>query len=365
MSKSHTPSTTSTTAKSVLKVGLDLGTNSSVFQVSKNGQSVKYDNDVFLTLVGYSKPGIIPGILPTDATTLFGDKALEYRLHLDLNWPLKSGFIEDLDSAQDFALFLRDQIDPDGFNELWGVVGAPANSTPERQKMIRRAFNGVFERVLVVPEPFLAAMGLRDEDKVKNDPKYVDPTKHSLIIDIGAGTTDCCLVQGYFPGPDDQMSINVAGDAVDENLASLVAKRFPDIELTRVTVTKLKEAHSYVGPKRSVKVKVYVGGKPCEIDFGQMLKDACEGLVDPVIDCVKQLFAHCDSEGVLQVMKNIIVAGGGSQISGFGEMIQSRLHKEGYEDAKVTTPGDYRHLVAQGAMKIANNVRDDQWQVPL
>ena len=166
----------STTTKKVLKVGLDLGTNTSVFQVSRDGKSIKYENDIVPTLVGYSKPGIIPGILPTDADKIFGDTAMEYRLHLDLKWPLKEGYVDDLDVCRDYAQHLRECIDTKGGSEIWAVVGAPANSTDEKQKDIRSAFAGVLDRILVVPEPFLAAMGLRDEERAREDASYVDPT---------------------------------------------------------------------------------------------------------------------------------------------------------------------------------------------
>ena len=48
--------------KTVLRVGLDLGTNTTVFQVNRNGERVRYERDVVPTIVGYSKAGILPGI---------------------------------------------------------------------------------------------------------------------------------------------------------------------------------------------------------------------------------------------------------------------------------------------------------------
>ena len=35
-------------------------------------------------------------------------------------------------------------------------------------------------------------------------------------IDIGAGSTDVCLIQGYYPSAEDQISFPFAGDAVDD-----------------------------------------------------------------------------------------------------------------------------------------------------
>src|SRR5262245_6894318 len=199
-----------------LRVGFDLGTNTSVFQVSEDGKPLSYSQDCVLSLVGFPKPGIIPGILPSDATVLYGAQAVEYRLHLDLKWPLKDGFVDDLDLCRLFTGHLRELIDPSASRKLWGVVGAPANASAERQKEIRAAMVGVLERILIVPEPFLAAMGLRDDPGFKDRGTDIDPTKHSLIVDIGAGTTDLCLVRGYYPTPEDQISVPRAGNFMDE-----------------------------------------------------------------------------------------------------------------------------------------------------
>jgi len=197
------------------------------------------------------------------------------------------------------------------------------------------------------------------------DPSYVDPTKHSLIVDIGAGTTDCCLVQGYYPGPDDQFSVPIAGDAVDQAMADAIAKRFPDIKLTRVTITKMKEKHSFVGKDKSANVKVYVNGKPKSVDFGEIVKDACEVMIEPILEGIRSLLSRCDSEAVEHILSNIIIAGGGSQIGGLPDAIQRALRDEVYDGVKTTTAEDYRHLVANGAIKIATSVREDQWQVPM
>ena len=51
--------------------------------------------------------------------------------------------------------------------------------------------------------------------------------------------------------------------------------------------------------------------------------------------------------------------------SGLSEKIEKLLHEEGYDDARTIRPTDYKRLVATGALKVAENVREDQWQVPM
>jgi rod shape-determining protein MreB len=208
-------------------------------------------------------------------------------------------------------------------------------------------------------------MGLRADASFEKSRAAVDPTKHSLIVDIGAGTTDLCLVRGYYPNADDQISFPRAGDFIDNELARLVHRRYPDLNLTRVTLTELKEKHSYVGPEtREALVKVYVDGRPQKLDFGELVHEACEKLVPDIVDGIKELLRRCDSDSIERILQNIIVTGGGSQIVGICERVQDSLRGAGYDEAVTRRPAEYKTLVARGALAIAESVRDDQWQVP-
>ncbi len=367
MSKSEKSKTTAdnATATAVL-VGLDFGTNTTVLAASHQAKPLNLQNDIVKSVVGFPKEGIIPGILPSDTDALFGTEAIDYRLHLDLKWPLHEGCVHDVEVSQLFAKHLRHLIDEDGKLSLWGVVGAPANSSPDEQKNLRRTMAGVFDRLLVVPEPFLAAMGLRDDAGFRKGGSASDPTKHSLIVDVGAGTTDLCLVRGYYPTASDQISFPQAGNFVDDRILEGVSKRYPDLNLTRVTVTQMKEDHSFVeGYSHDAKIKVYVDGRPRVVDFTGIIQEACNALVPMILKDIKELLGRCDSDSIVNVMENIIITGGGSQIHGLAEKLQTSLVDEGYDCARILTPRDYKRLVARGALKIAEHVREDQWQVPM
>ena len=51
---------------------------------------------------------------------------------------------------------------------------------------------------------------MRDEERLQQS-DYKDPVSNSLFVDIGAGTTDFCIIQGYFPKPQDLLSILLVG----------------------------------------------------------------------------------------------------------------------------------------------------------
>src|SRR5690606_846534 len=130
--------------------------------------------------------------------------------------------------------------------------------------------HGVFSRVLLIPEPFLAALGYRDDARL-GQPGYIDPVVNSLFIDIGGGTSDLCLVQVYFPTSDDQISIPFAGDAVDLLMHQDLNRTYPNNGLSRHKVREIKEAHSYVGPSRKpIDVKVVLGGKAHTLELGDV-----------------------------------------------------------------------------------------------
>ena len=50
-----------------------------------------------------------------------------------------------------------------GTAEIRAVIGVPANAGQPAREDIRNGAAGVFDRVLLIPEPFLAALGFRDE----------------------------------------------------------------------------------------------------------------------------------------------------------------------------------------------------------
>src|SRR5476649_796352 len=251
-----------------LLVGLDLGTNKSCVLVGPAGSTDISVSKVVPSVVGYVKDGIVDGIITGNARILFGEEALSQMLHVELVAPLAEGVISHTDSARDFMQHIRQLADPSGKAEIRAVVGVPANADEDAREAIRRSAIGVFARILLIPEPFLAALGYRDDSRVKQ-PGYVDPVVNSLFIDIGGGTSDLCLVQGYFPTRDDQISIPFAGDAIDELILEDLGRTYPNNGLSKHKIREIKEAHGYVGPaRRPLDVKVILGGKAHTLELG-------------------------------------------------------------------------------------------------
>ena len=349
-----------------LPLGLDLGTLESCIlsKLSRPGTG-EHHGVIVPTVVGFPEEGILAGILPGNAQMLHGQDALDNELHLRLAYPLSDGVIHDLDSAKSFMAFLRAQVDPDVNREALCVIGIPAVADEQAKENLKAAAKDAFDGILLIPEPFLAALGLRDEEKLK-DPDYVDPVSNSLFIDIGAGTTDFCIVQGYFPKPEDLLSIPFAGNEVDVILDQLVREAYPEVKLPISMIRKFKEEFSYAGePEAGARIKVPVEGKPRKIDIGKQVGESCNRLVDEIFDAIKQVISSASPQSVFSLLENIILTGGGSRIRNLDLELQQKLQEEGYENPSVRVSAkDTSPLVAIGGLKVAKAAREDQWIRP-
>jgi rod shape-determining protein MreB len=353
-----------TASTTTLLVGLDWGTNMSCLMTSPAGSADVAVKEQIPTVVGYASEAVLDQVLPGNSKVLFGRDAIKYRQNLTLVRPLQGGVIHDLPSATQFAQHLGSRLKGTA-TDVRAVIGMPASSDVAARENARAAVKGIFSKVIFVPEPFLAALGFRDETRL-SDSTYQDPVLNSLYIDIGAGSTDVCLVQGHYPTGDDQLSAPFAGDAVDAIILEQILAAYPDCGMTLSRVREIKEKHSFVlgedGSKSAI-ATVMVGGKARKLDVTQQVGAGCEALLDKVFVMTRDLIARANPETVAELLQNVIVTGGGSLIKGFGVALQTKLLEEGFENPRVRVLGEnYKDYVAFGALKAARQAKDRQWQ---
>jgi len=352
--------------KRKMYIGLDLGTlNSCVLpKLSKPG-SDEHHGIWVPTVVGYPEDGILAGILPGNSSMLHGDEALANELHLRLVNPLNDGVIADQEAANSFLKYLRGKVDPEFKREVYCVIGIPAVADAEAKENLKNAAKGAFDGILFIPEPFLAALGMRDEERL-TDPSYSDPVANSLFVDIGAGTTDFCIVQGYFPKPEDLLSIPFAGNEVDVLLDKAIREEYPEVDVPISMIRKFKESYSYVGESESgARVKVPVDGKPRKIEIGKQVGLACNQLLGEIFDSIKEVIAKASPQSVFGMLQNIVLTGGGSRIRNIDQELQRLLVDDGYEEPDVRISSrEVMPFVGIGALKVAKAAREDQWIKP-
>lgn len=326
-----------------LYIGIDLGTFQSTISAS-NGT-----NESVLTVVGKPKDPIARNFLKRD--TLFGADALKNKLACNLYYPLSAGVAQDdennLAAAKSFVTHLVEAVDPEEFDEVFGVICSPSHISFVDKSNLVSVLRGQVNAIMVVSEPFAVAFGL-------------DEIGGSIVVDIGAGTTDVARIYGTFPSEDDQLTISEAGDWIDERLMELVAKKFTGAQLTKDMVRQWKEAGSYVGgDEREQMVELSVDGKKQVVDVGDLIQIACEELVPHIVRTVKGIVAGADPEYQSLLRNNIILSGGGSLIDGLSDRVADELADIG--DVRVWCADDPMIRVADGALKLSMVMPDDQY----
>jgi len=291
---------------------------------------------------------------------VYGRAALDNRLALDLHRPLEHGVIKggddqaapaqdrNLEAAKLLLKHLVNQADPGRDDVLYGVVGVPAQATVKNKTTMIECAREVLDSVMVVSEPFAVAYGLGQINE-------------ALVVDIGAGTTDLCRMHGTVPGDDDQLSLTVAGDAVDQKLFELLTAAYPDAQLTVNMCTQWKEQYGFVRDAADkIEVPIPVNGKPVPHNITKQVSAACSILIQPILKGIHELVASFDPEFQERLRNNIILSGGGGQLDGLTLKIQEGLESIG--GGHVTHVEEPMYAGAAGALQLAEDMPSDFWE---
>jgi len=338
-------------AENALLLGIDLGTSRSSIVSTRGGRKT------VASYVGWPRDAVSRKLLGNNP--VFGKTALENRHSLDLHRPLEHGVIRgtngeavqhdrSLEAAKLLLKHLVNLMEPGRDDVLYGVVGVPAQATVQNKQAIIECAREVLDSVMVVSEPFSVAYGL-------------GRINETLVVDIGAGTTDLCRMHGTVPGDDDQLSLTVAGDAVDQKLYELITKSYPKAQLTVNMCTQWKEQYGFVRESSDkIEVNIPVNGKPTPHDITKQLRDACSILIQPILDGIHTLVASFDPEFQERLRNNVILSGGGGMLDGLTLKIQEGLETIG--GGHVTHVEEPMYAGATGALQLAEDMPDEFWE---
>src|SRR3954463_11932915 len=241
----------------ILHVGIDLGTSRSAISAS-NGEKFVVDS-----FVGWPADMVAKKILKR--TVLIGHDAVANRTMLDLHRPLERGLLKggsdkDVEAVRELLKHLLGLVgvSPNGkvdTSNVRAVVGVPAAALRTNKQYLRNSMKGIVDSLMIVSEPFAVAYGL-------------DALLHTMIIDIGAGTTDFCVLKGRYPTEEDQRTLTIAGDSIDGHLLKIITERYPQANVTIFMVRDWKEKNSFVSAaKDKVVVNAPVKGVPTDLDI--------------------------------------------------------------------------------------------------
>ena len=330
--------------KDVLHVGIDLGTSRSAIAASSG------ERHVVESYVGWPVDMVARKVVKKPV--LFGHEALENRPMLDLHRPLERGLIKEGSPKAEAAVreLLGHLIEKAGGagKTVHAVVGVPAEAMRVSRQHLRNAVKGIADSLLLVSEPFAVAYGM-------------DALLHTMIIDIGAGTSDFCVMNGRYPTDEDQRTLTHAGDSVDEQLVLQIRARHPEANFSIHMVRDWKEKHSFVGePKAPVVVEAPVRGKPTSLEVTAEMRKACESLVGPLSETMLDLLSRVDPEYQQKVRGNVVLAGGGSQIPGLAAALEKALEDVG--GGRVRAVEDPVFAGANGSLAIAADAPEGDWE---
>jgi rod shape-determining protein MreB len=341
--------------KGTVYVGMDLGT----FKTSiASSTGVR---DVLFSAVGWPKDHVARTMLGRDV--VFGKDVVEHRLALNVIRPFEKGVlkyneqegarlsVEGVAKHKEAARLLVEHAvsltrPPKGV-PVYGVIGAPSRATVLNKKVVLEAAGSAFDAVMIVSEPFTIAYGM-------------NRLSDTLVVDIGAGTVDLCPIYGTLPSEQDQVTLPVGGDFIDEHFHNLLRKTYPEAQLSLNMAREIKEKYGFVHDvNEKAVVALPVAGKPRPFDVTAPLREACRTIVGPIIQGLCELVARLDPELQQRMLTNIVLGGGGSQLRGLDRLIEDGLKE--YGPAKVKRVGDAVYAGAVGALKLAMCLPDDCW----
>jgi rod shape-determining protein MreB len=358
-------------SENIVYLGIDLGTSRTSI-VSSTGI-----RETVWSYVGYPKDHVAKKKFG-GRDIIYGREALDGRMALDLYRPM-AGSAAKQKGAQDDAKrkqAIKDLLEhvvalakiPKGAT-VYAMIGAPAEASVEGKATILESAKDCIDSVIICSEPYAVGYGL-------------DFISDTMVIDIGAGTTDLCRLHGTMPKAEDQRTHEVAGDAIDQTLATLIK----DAKWKKVNAGAVNERWEFDATGEAVPcqfsinmirgfkekfssvsrnmdraiVEMSVAGKPAKFDITELCYKACYTLVPPTVAALQDLIATYDPEFQAQMRNNILLGGGGCLIKGLGLAIEDALVE--YGGGKVTTVEEPQFAGANGALKFALDMPPEYWK---
>lgn len=339
----------------VVYVGMDLGTYKTSVASSKGMREVVY------SAVGRPRDHVARTLLGRDI--VFGKDILDHPMALDIIRPFEKGVLKYVDRKEaglteeaaaahkEAARLLVEHavslVRPPKGLPIYGVIGAPSRASVVNKKLISEAAKNAFDAVIIVSEPFTIAYGM-------------NRLSDTLVVDIGAGTTDICPIYGTYPKEEEQVTVPYGGDFIDEAFVRKMHEKYPEAQLTRTMAREIKEKYGFVHEvNERATVTLPVQGVLKTFDVTEPLKAACRELVPGIVKGLQAMIARFDPQYQQRLLQNIVLGGGGSQLRGLDRVIEEALKE--YGGGKVTRVGDAVYAGAVGALKLAMGMPADCW----
>lgn len=232
--------------------------------------------------------------------------------------PLRDGVIADFDQTERMLRYFIEKVHR---RTMWMaprvVVGIPSGVTEvERRAVLDAARKAGAKEAYVIEEPMAAAIGA--------GLPIAEPTG-SMIVDIGGGTTEVAVIS--LSGIVTSRSIRVAGDEIDEAIASYVRRTYNLYIGDRTSEEAKFEVGSAFpsGKDRSMAVRgrdLVTGLPRSAVITSSEIRDAIQEPINAIVEAVKVTLEMTPPELASDIMeRGIVLAGGGALLEGLDLLI--------------------------------------------
>lgn len=225
--------------------------------------------------------------------------------------PLKDGVIADFDGTRLMLSHFIEKVMPKSLlNKPRVVICVPSGVTDVEE----RAVEEVVERagakeVYLMEEPMAAAIGAGLK---------VDSPEGTMIVDIGAGTTEVAVLS--LGGIVVAKSIRIGGDELDESIIEYI-KRQHNLFIGAVAAEEIKiqigaAQIAMTEERMEVKGRNLTTGLPETIIVTtSQVKEAMQETIDAIVNVIKSALEQTPPELASDIMeKGIVITGGGALI---------------------------------------------------
>ncbi|MDQ7773665.1 MAG: rod shape-determining protein [Elusimicrobiales bacterium] len=233
--------------------------------------------------------------------------------------PLRNGVIADFESTQEMIkYFIRKVHNRRSLLHPRIVIGIPSGITEVEKRAVQESAEQAGAReVHLIEEPMAAAIG---SDLPVSEPHA------SMICDIGGGTTEVAVIS--LGGMVVAKSLDVAGDEMDDCIVQYFRRKHnliigettaEDVKIQIGSVFPLKE-------EKTIEVKGRDQAKGLPKTILVTSEEIRQALMEPVqliVDVIKQVLEETPPELSSDLVdRGMVLAGGGSLLRGFPELIR-------------------------------------------
>lgn len=294
-------------------IGIDLGTANTLVYVRGKG-------------IVMNEPSVVAVNIKTGRVLAIGEEAKRMvgktPKHIVATRPLVEGVISDFEITEQMLRYFINKVHSDPMSFLPRprvVVGVPSGVTEVEKRAVEDAARDAGAReVYLIDEPMAAAIGSRLSVQ--------EPTGH-MIVDIGGGTTEIAVIS--LGGVVVNQSLRVAGDKMNEDIIRYARDEF-NLLLGERTAENLKIEIGSALPlsetmSMAMRGRDLITGMPKEIIVtDEDIRRALSPSISTLVSAIKANVEQTPPELLADIMSSgILLAGGGSLLRGFAELVES------------------------------------------